>query len=108
MSEHVFDRQKWAGMTIFEQMGNIGSEVGRALRAKAHGDNESLQGAFYRGLDLFDATAEVWAAQRSPRTTEILRAREQFVQAIVTSKVDLKLEDYFTQYAIVARMRQFA
>src|SRR4249920_1880152 len=107
MSKHVFDRQKWAALTIFEQMGNIGSEVGRALRAKAHGDTESLQGAFYRGLDLFDATAESWAAKGSPRTAEILRAREQFVQSIITDVADSKLEDYFTQYAIVARTRQF-
>jgi hypothetical protein len=108
MSEHIFDREKWAQMTIFEQMGNIGSEVGRALRAKAHGDAESLQGALYRGLDLFDATAEVWAAKKSPRTGEILRARELFVQAATTEISDPTLEEYFTQFALVARMRQFA
>jgi len=31
---YQIDRARWAGMTIFEQMGNIGSEVGRTLKAK--------------------------------------------------------------------------
>ena len=79
MSEYVFDKRRWAAMTMFEQMGNIGSEVGRALAAKRRGDEQSMRGALYRGLDLIDATAESWARQKSPRrTTELLRAREQF------------------------------
>ncbi len=57
------DRQRWASLSIFEQMGNIGSEVGRALRAKVRGDDELLKGALCRGLDLLDATAEVWAGR---------------------------------------------
>lgn len=106
MSEHVFDRQKWASLTIFEQMGNIGSEVGRALAAKRRGDEESLRGALWRGLDLFDATAEAWARKQSPRTVEILRARELFVEAATTDKDDPMLEDYFMQFAIAARLHK--
>jgi hypothetical protein len=106
MSRHVFDRQKWAKLTIFEQMGNIGSEVGRALSAKHRGDNESMRGALYRGLDLFDVTAETWAAKKSPRTGEILRARELFVRSILTDREDTTLENYFMQFAIAARLHR--
>jgi hypothetical protein len=106
MTSHIFDRQKWADKSIFEQMGNIGSEVGRALHAKANGDQASMDGALYRGLDLFDATAETWAARKSPRTAEILRARELFVQAIVTENSDDSLEGYFTHFAIAARIQK--
>ena len=56
--EHVFDRQKWQSLTIFEQMGNIGSEVGRAFAAWRRGDTAAMAGAWQRGLGLLDATAE--------------------------------------------------
>ncbi len=54
MSEHVFDKAKWQSLTIFEQMGNIGSEVGRAFSAKRRGDEVAMTGALYRGLDLIE------------------------------------------------------
>lgn len=103
MSNHVFDRQRWAAMTMYEQMGNIGSEVGRALAAKRRGDEKSMRGALYRGIDLFGVTAELWAQKKSPRTRELLRAKEQFVEAIITDKIDDQLEDYFMRFAIAAR-----
>lgn len=106
MSEHVFSKEKWAALTLFEQMGNIGSEVGRALAAKRRHDDISMLGAFYRGLDLFDATSEIWAQKKSPRTKEILRARELFAQSIVTDEQDSTLENYFMQFAIAARLNR--
>lgn len=106
MNDYSVDRQKWARLTIFEQMGNIGSEVGRALRAKRQGNIVREQGAFFRGLDLFDVTAEYWAAQHSPRTKEILRARELFARAITTDQEDTTLEAYFMQFAIAARINR--
>lgn len=103
MSKYVFDTRRWAAMTMYEQMGNIGSEVGRSLAAKKRGAEQSMRGALYRGLDLIDATAASWAEQKSPRTRELLRAREQFVEAIITDKDDTELEDYFMYFAIAAR-----
>ena len=89
VSEHVFDREKWQSLTIFEQMGNIGSEVGRAFAAR-RGDTEAMTGAWRRGLDLLDATAEQLARQKSPKLREVLRARELFA-----GMEDESLEDYF-------------
>ncbi|MGB3023535.1 MAG: hypothetical protein WBB39_01885 [Candidatus Saccharimonadales bacterium] len=106
MSEHVFDKAKWQSMDIFNQMGNIGSEVGRALSAKRRGDERSMQAAFYRGLDLMDATVEELVRQRSPRSKEVLRAREVFAQAIVTDTTDPTLEQYFMQFAMAARVNR--
>ena len=63
VSKHVFDREKWQSLTIFEQMGNIGSEVGRAFAARRRGDTAAMTGAWQRGLDLLDATAEQLARQ---------------------------------------------
>lgn len=101
MSEHIFDRNKWQNLTIFEQMGNIGSEVGRALAAKRRGDEVAMNGAFFRGLDLIDATTEALAAKKSPRLVEVLRAREQFADSVENS--DNGIEQYFMQFAIAAR-----
>ena len=103
MSKYVFDKRRWSAMTMFEQMGNIGAEVGRALAAKDRGDERATRGALYRGLDLIDYTAKLWAVQKSPRTKELLRAREIFVESVTTDHEDPNLEDYFMQYAMAAR-----
>jgi len=102
MSSHVFDKQKWQALTIFEQMGNIGSEVGRTFSAGRRGDSQSMTAAFYRGLDLIDATAEKLAQDKSPRLREVLRAREQFGWAVEKGG-DSGLEKYFMEFAIAAR-----
>lgn len=106
MTEHVFSQTGWAEMSIFDQMGNIGSEVGRALSAKRQGKTERCQAAFYRGLDLIDQTALLWAAQKRPGLKELLYAREQFAESITTDKVDPTLEAYFMQFAIAARLNR--
>ena len=106
MNNHVFDKERWQSMTIFEQMGNIGSEVGRALSAKSRGDKSSMTGAFYRGLDLIDASVEKLIQEKSPKTKEFMRAREQFAEAVLTDKEDLTLEKYFFDFALAARINR--
>lgn len=90
-------------MDVFNQMGNIGSEVGRALKAKRQGQTERCQAAFYRGLDLIDETARLWADEKRTGLRELLYARDQFAESITTSRVDTTLEAYFMQFAIAAR-----
>lgn len=101
MSSHVFDIEKWQALSLFDQLGNIGSEVGRAMNALRRDDKVSLEGAYHRGLDLIDATTPVLSA---PRRRELLRAREQFAEAVESAQPDAWLENYFMQYAIAARM----
>lgn len=105
MSSHVFDQQAWASQSVFWQLGNIGSEVGRALKAKRSGNESRMTSAFYRGIDLMNATVVAWVAQnKSPY--ELLIAREQFAKTILTDDEDLTLEKYFMDFAIAERMRQ--
>jgi hypothetical protein len=101
MNNHVFDAEKWATLSIFEQMGNIGSEVGRSMNAIRRGDDIALEGAYRRGLDLIDATVNSWDSES--RKQELLRARELFTYAVECRKVDRQLDNYFMQYAIAAR-----
>jgi hypothetical protein len=106
MNKHQFDRQAWAKLSMFEQMGNIGSEVGRTLKAKRAGDERRMQAAFYRGLDLIDASAQIWSAKPNPRLRELLRSREEFVRVILTDQDDTLLERYFMNFAVAARLRR--
>ncbi len=106
MSNYYVDRDRWASMTIFEQMGNIGSEVGRTISAKNRGDQGRFETALARALDLFSATVEVLITQKSARVREVLIAREQFLNLFygnAPSGDEKKVENYFMQYAIAAR-----
>lgn len=94
------DRNRWMRLNILEQMGNIGSEVGRTLKMKRL--NENFEPALIRALDLFSATVEHLISTKSHRAKEVLRARDQFLQAIYMND-DNKIEEYFMQMAIAAR-----
>jgi hypothetical protein len=93
-------------MDVFNQMGNIGSEVGRALKAKREGKQARSESAFYRGLDLIDETAGLWAASNKPGLRELLYARDLFAESITTNNFDPTLETYFMQFAVAASLRK--
>jgi len=96
---------RWRKLSLLEQLGNIGSEVGRAIRA---GDKDRRQKAAYRALELFDLTLDDkrWRG----RGSEIARARELFCDFIFgsnTYRVDgASLEKYFTHFALAARLHR--
>ena len=100
---YTIDRERWKRLSILEQMGNIGSEVGRTLKLKRNG--EDFRDALTRALDLFDATVELLVSNKSPRTKEVLRSRDQFLQALFISD-DLTIEAYFVQFAVAARINR--
>lgn len=106
MSEHVFDGEAWASLDVFQQLGNIGSEVGRALKAKKQQQPERMQAAFYRGMDLLNATIDSWAERKTAALPELLIAREQFARTVLTDDEDPKIEQYFMQFAMAARLRK--
>jgi hypothetical protein len=96
---------RWAKLTILEQMGNIGSEVGRAISSERRGDVVSRDGAIGRALDLFAATAKFLAGEKSLRLREVLRSRDQFLGLFFDDNFDDAdaVESYFMQFAIAAR-----
>ncbi len=104
MSGYAVDRKKWASLSVFDQMGNIGSEVGRSLAAKRREDNQSAQDAMIRALDLFDATTDAWLVASPTRTKELLRAREQYLEDYFDPSGDNGIENYFMQFAVASRL----
>ena len=97
---------RWRRLTILEQMGNIGSEVERAIRAHDAGRQDRFEHALERALELFDLTAadDRW---RGARRREILRAREEFCRLFFDPEPPVGsaegLKRYFLAFAIAAR-----
>jgi len=96
----------WRSMTLMEQLGNIGSEVGRAARAKESGNGTRSWNALVRALELFDLTIadERW---QGPRLREICRAREVVCDFLVGDNeygsTAAALDAYFLPFAYAAR-----
>jgi hypothetical protein len=98
---------RWYELTISEQLGNVGSEVSRAIRWTSR--NPSLaEGAFHRALELFDLTLDdPRLRQSAPRLREVARAREVVADYFVGSNeyqsTASSLLRYFDAYALAAR-----
>jgi hypothetical protein len=107
MTNYTLSRERWAQMNIFEQMGNIYSEVGRAFNAKRSGKLENENLAIIRVIDLFDATVESLVQKKSIKSKEVLRAKDQFLTNLYCEKLNEKdaasLEKYFLEFAVAAR-----
>jgi hypothetical protein len=106
-SEHIaLAAESWSKFSLEEQLGNIGSEVSRAIRAR--GEKEYYWGAVARALELFFLTIE--DVRWMGRLKEIVRAKELFCAAVLGSeeyKTSLEdLDAYFRYFALVARAKQ--
>lgn len=97
---------RWFELTLAEQLGNIGSEVHRAMNTQGK-DETRFQNAVDRALELFDLTLsdKRWRG----RLTEVGRAREVFCDAVLGGKeygsTFSDLDRYLTQYAIAAQLK---
>jgi hypothetical protein len=97
---------RWWTLTLAEQLGNAGADVGRAIRAREEGDRGRFEAALDRALELLDLTLTDprWSG---PRRREIARTREVVCDFLVgdnayRSTPEL-LDNYFLAFAIAAR-----
>lgn len=97
---------RWHQLSLAEQLGNIGSEVGRAAKWQGKDEN-SFWGAVSRALELFDLTQN--DSRWSRRRKELDRAREVFADAVLGGKEYKSsignLEKYFMPFAMRAQSR---
>ena len=63
--------ERWQGLSVLQQLGNIGSEVGRAFAWYAKGDTLHFEHAFARALELIDMSSA--DPQWGKRRKELLR-----------------------------------
>lgn len=97
----------WFERSLLDQMGNIGSEVGRALQAKERGRPDRMSRALERALQLFELTLQD-DRHRGPRRREIARAREAVLDFLVGDNFHRStaedLDKYFLVFAAGARL----
>lgn len=96
---------RWFQLSLCEQLGNIGSEIQRVIRAR--NDDTRYEFAVSRALELFDLTLS--DPRWKKRLKELCRTRELFCEAAYfggelynTSLEDL--DKYFFQFAMAARL----
>jgi hypothetical protein len=98
---------RWSRLSLAEQLGNVGSEVSRAVRWQERNPGVA-QGALHRALELLDLTlADRRHQQSRARLREIARAREVvadfFAGENQYGSTPASLQKYFDVYALAAR-----
>lgn len=95
----------WKNYSIFEQMANIGAEVGRAINWKKKNNCKMSMNAFYRALELIDLTVDDKKNKNSLK--EILRLREILADYMVGDNIyqsnDKHWEKYFYPFNYAIR-----
>ncbi len=97
---------RWMTIPFPLQMGNIGSEVSRAVNSKARGNTERMTNAAYRAIELFEFTIDD-NLKNPGRLKEICRAKEEFCDYIFgdnTFNTDpQKMVHYYDQFVSLAK-----
>jgi len=96
---------RWFTLSLAEQLGNIGSEVGRMRRSQDQSRN-SFQLAFERALELIDLTLA--DKRHLHRLREITRLRETLCDAVTggheySSSLE-GIDRYLMPFALTARL----
>ena len=93
-------------MSLAEQLGNAGADVGRAIRAKSSGDARRFDAALDRALELLDLTITD-PRLTGPRRQEVARARELVCDYLVGDNAygstGEGLDAWFLTFAVAAR-----
>lgn len=94
---------KWFSFTLAEQLGNVGSEYERVIKAKIAGDEDHADSAQNRFLELIDLSLADQRWSGAPRR-ELARLREQsLVEFEYLSNSSEGLSRYYLHFAILAR-----
>jgi hypothetical protein len=95
---------RWKTLSLAEQLGNVGSEYGRALNWKKKNNGIYFQKAFERMLELLDMTIAD-TRWHNHRLRELTRLREVVCEELTEdSESKINLNKYFMQFAVLAAM----
>ena len=91
------------------QMGNIGSEVSRALKWSSRGNQARADKAIDRALELFDLTILANVSSHA-RLTEVLKAREEFCDYFFGGNSwgtePERMQKYYDGFVMMMRLRE--
>ena len=97
--------EKWQKLSIFEQLGNIGSEVSRAKYWEDKGEIDRRNSSLERSFDLIDLTLadkkNIWRSGEVGRLKEVLGDIYSASGNYLVALSDL--EKMFVEYAVRAR-----
>jgi len=106
--KNLFESGSWFEMNIFEQMANIGAEVGRAINWKNKGHKEYSRLAFERALELLYFTIE--DKKNRGKLKELCRLKEvlgdYFMGENQYKSSDENLNKYFYPFNYAARVNK--
>lgn len=101
--------KRWLKMSICEQLGNVGSEIGRAVKWLNKGKNDLMKNCLGRAFELLNLTI-VDPRWQNHRQTELKMAREVLADAFYGQgeykTTPEEMEKYFYQYALAARLNK--
>ncbi len=99
---------RWFQFSIFEQMANIGTDIGRAIQWRAK-DKEISNRAFERGLELLDLT--MIDKKNKKHLRELCRLREVLADCFCFdneyASTDKNWESYFYFFNAAASAKYF-
>ena len=99
---------RWFEFSFYEQMANIGAEIGRAIKWKNKGNVAYSRLAFERGLELLSLTIDD-LKNRGPKLKELCRLYEVLVDYFrgknEYASTDENLEKYFMFFNYMARVK---
>ena len=97
---------RWAEMPFSLQMGNIGSEISRAVKSKARSNTERMEHAAARAIELFELSIDC-NSDSPTRLEELCRGKEEFCDYIFgenTFRTDpARMIRYYDQFVSLAR-----
>ena len=104
-NHHTELADRWHTFSIFEQMANIGAEVGRSINWKKKAKADMSRNAVFRALELIAFT--VSDPKNKDSLKEILRMREVFLDFVMGDNVykstEKDWEKYFYYFTVAAR-----
>lgn len=87
---------RWFAFSLMEQLGNVGSDVERAIQWRRKGNSEYSQQALERALELIDFT--IADPKNRKRLKEIVRARELLVDYFMYDNEYSSTDEFWQQY----------
>ena len=96
---------RWKELSIYEQMANVGAEVGRAISWEKKQNELQSKSALYRALELLDFTID--DSKNNSSLKEITRLREILVDYFLGKNIyhssDTGFDSYFLPFNLAAR-----
>lgn len=100
----MIDQDKWQSYTFYQQLGNIASELSRAVKFKNQNETAHLDASLWRLLELLDLT--ISDRKNRSRLRELCRFKEVLSDCYCRTHVydvDLEsLKNYSLNFAMLA------